>query len=354
MTKRFAGFSILLFFILMSHSSAYVSSPQLTRKPTPPDQPAQGPAGSQYLHGKVRHTIHGQGLTIYHLFEPADPAPESAEVLVYFHAKNVITPEPYLGVITQTVRMGYTVIFHNYGEIPGADIQPGYDVNSAATIKQAFEVLRSPGHVHPKSNRVSLAGHSSGAWILLFMAKQWAKYGLPEIVAIMLHDPTTLQKMYADPDTLTEFYPIFGYEMRNIPPHTFFAFITCEETRKYHEMVYNRNFFAADWLYFDHILCDRKNFFEIPSDYYGSPVLISAHITGITNVGSIFLDQIDYGFWKLSVGLLNLAYRGTDGDYVIGNGPKVRDMQRWSDGRPVNLIRTAVEIFGGSCPPAAN
>ncbi len=325
----------------------------LKRRPTPPDQPEEGPAGSRYPHGGARHTVHGRGPTLYHLFEPADPTPREAEVLLYFHGRHVIFPPPYWALITHTVRMGYTVIFHTYGQIPGANYQPGYDVTSAAVLRDALERLRGPGHVSPKSNRIALAGHSSGAWIILYMAKQWERYDLPEIAAIVLQDPTTLQKMFVEPDTLTELYPIFGDEMRNIPPSTHFVYITCEETRKYHEEIYGMQLFVLDWPYFDHIPCDRKNFIEIPSDFYGVPILLSHHLTGITNIGSLFLDQIDYGFWKLSMGLLNLAFEGTDGEYVIGNGPKVRDMQRWSDGRPVNKIKTAVEFFGERCLPVS-
>ena len=54
-------------------------------------------------------------------------------------------------------------------------------------------------------------------------------------------------------------------------------------------------------------------------------------------------NAIDYySFWKLSVGLSNLAFHGQDREYALGNTDKQKDMGQWSDTSPVNKLDVTV------------
>jgi len=54
-----------------------------TDEPTPPDQPTDGPGGSNYSHYGVRKTRYGFGGHKYWIFEPYGPKPESAPLIVF-------------------------------------------------------------------------------------------------------------------------------------------------------------------------------------------------------------------------------------------------------------------------------
>src|SRR5689334_12212380 len=52
---------------------------------TPPTQPADGPGGTNYSHQSVVESVFGTGEEQYYLFEPADPAPKSAPLIIFVH-----------------------------------------------------------------------------------------------------------------------------------------------------------------------------------------------------------------------------------------------------------------------------
>ena len=84
------------------------------KKPQPPGQPASGPGGSDYKHASVRESKYGSGGTEYHLFEPADPVPERAPVIVFLHGWTAMDPWLYGAWIQHLARRGNVVIHCRY------------------------------------------------------------------------------------------------------------------------------------------------------------------------------------------------------------------------------------------------
>src|SRR5438876_1883397 len=83
---------------------------------TAPVQPSSGPGGADYRHSKVVKTEHGQGGTQYWTFEPAEPTPASAPVIVFLHGWGAMQPRMYDRWIQHLVRRGNIVIYPRYQE----------------------------------------------------------------------------------------------------------------------------------------------------------------------------------------------------------------------------------------------
>ena len=58
---------------------------EATTRPTPPPQPADGPGGGKYPFGGLSMHRYGEGGGQYWIFEPADPIPKSAPVIIFNH-----------------------------------------------------------------------------------------------------------------------------------------------------------------------------------------------------------------------------------------------------------------------------
>ena len=110
----------------------------------------------------VKRQEFGRGARSYWLFEPAEPTPESAPVVVFHHGWLAVNPAAYGAWIEHLVRSGQVVIFPRYqadGFTRPADFLP----NALAAVRDALDVLEtSPGHVRPDRRRFALIGHSAG------------------------------------------------------------------------------------------------------------------------------------------------------------------------------------------------
>ncbi|PSR01578.1 MAG: hypothetical protein BRD50_08495 [Bacteroidetes bacterium SW_11_45_7] len=79
-----------------------------------PAQPGKGPGGSDYQHAKVRITDRAEGANGYWVFQPANPTPDSADVVVMNHGWGAYNPASYGGWIRHIVRKGSIVIYTRY------------------------------------------------------------------------------------------------------------------------------------------------------------------------------------------------------------------------------------------------
>src|SRR5437762_1304654 len=120
------------------------------------------PGEAESPHGAVRRFEIGQGPRSYWLFEPDQPRPEQAPVVVFLHGWFAVNPGFYGAWIDHLVRNGRIVIFPRYqndvGTMP-ADFLP----NAMAALHDALGVLHvGVGHVRPDPARFALIGHSAG------------------------------------------------------------------------------------------------------------------------------------------------------------------------------------------------
>src|SRR5579864_137841 len=121
--------------------------------PAPPEAAA---SDSFYPHKSVKRRELGFGAKSYWLFEPAEPAPERAPVVVFHHGWLAMNPGAYGAWIEHLVRSGSIVVFPRYQD--GWTTRPAdFLLNSLDAVRDAFDVLQTaPGHVRPDRERFAL------------------------------------------------------------------------------------------------------------------------------------------------------------------------------------------------------
>src|SRR5437879_2234893 len=80
----------------------------------PKEEPARGIEGYAYPHRAVNRREFGTGGQSYWLFEPAEPKPELAPVVVFVHGWLAVNPGAYGAWIDHLARSGRIVIFPRY------------------------------------------------------------------------------------------------------------------------------------------------------------------------------------------------------------------------------------------------
>ncbi len=160
----------------------------LLTKPSPPQQPASGPGGSDYAHRGVNQTEHGEGGQQYWIIEPAQPAPKRAPLVIFLHGWSAMTPDTYRGWINHLAKRGNIVVYPRYQDrlfTPATEFFP----NVIASVRAALAVLAQPGHVMPDLERVALVGHSAGGvQVANYLAKAVSEK-LPAAKAALIVEP---------------------------------------------------------------------------------------------------------------------------------------------------------------------
>lgn len=294
----------------------------------PPDQPLQGPGGAEYPCGRVIRTIQGSGDQAYYLFEPDEPRPATAPLVVFLHGWGGTNPDYYHTWIEHLVRKGSIVIFPVY-QSWGSLLSGGrYTTNCLEAIRAAIKMLQSKDHVRPELDRLAIVGHSVGGILALNIAALAQQSGLPVPKAIMSVEPKraptlSLEKLSAI-SSRTLLLVVVGDQDGLSPDDAVRIFRNTNQ-----------------------IPLKNKDFVTLVSDDYGAPPLIADHLapTGKVSAGKLMLsiaggaagtDALDYyGTWKLFDALTDAAFFGKNREYALGNTAQQRYMGKWSDGRPV-------------------
>jgi hypothetical protein len=313
----------------MTHLAPLLAA-RLSPAATPPEQPPSGPGGSDYTHAAAAVTAWGRGENRYWLYEPAQPTPPEAPVLLYLHGYGALEPGGYDPMLTHMARKGFTVIYPRYGWFwdPWA-----YENNAIDALQAALERLSGPDHVDPDLERFAISGHSLGGILSLRIAQRAGsgEEGIPLPRALILHDGAGYG---------TAAYPYMPLDdLSAIDPGTLLIFVIAESAPgdPSAEGVVRRG-----WANTPQIPREQRNALLVHSDHHGDPALLSNHL----GVSGDRVDAIDwYGYWKPTVAALDLAFFGEDAEYVLGGGAQVRDMGLWSDGVPVRGSSVA-EDFG--------
>jgi pimeloyl-ACP methyl ester carboxylesterase len=130
-------------------------SSDLDRRREEPEPPHRG----------VRRFEIGQGPRSYWLFEPDQPRPERAPVVVFLHGWFAVNPGFYGAWIDHLVRDGRIVIFPRYQNDVGTMPQD-FLPNALAAVHDAMGVLHvGVDHVRPDAAQFALIGHSAGATV---------------------------------------------------------------------------------------------------------------------------------------------------------------------------------------------
>ena len=307
---------------------------------TSPSQPMNGPGGMDYMHGSVIQNnftslFTGDG---YWLFEPDQPKPDSADVVIFNHGWGVYNPGPYGQWIEHLVKKGNIVIFPKYQQNDGTFFAT-YTPNAATGIIDAFDELNANvNRVKPRMNHIAMIGHSFGGVITANLAIEYNSYGVPKPKCFMLCEPgpgTSSGHLptYSDMDTDYKTLIIVGdddiivgnsfgkmiFDSTNIPTSQKNYIIQYADSPPTIEATHNEPLAANN-------------------NYDGgtiATVITAAYIASKE-------DAVDYYcYWKLADALLSCTFYGTDCEYGFGDTPEQRFMGNWSDGSPI----TELEVF---------
>jgi acetyl esterase/lipase len=300
---------------LVAISGAFAQGPV-----TPPSQPASGPGGNDYPHASyAKSGPFGRGGDAYYLYEPAEPTLATAPVVVFLHGYNGVDPSTQEGWIGHLARKSHIVIFPVYQD--GPNRAQSYTPNAKTAIKQALKKLKR-SNTKPDTGKFALIGYSLGATIAANIAGSARQSGLPSATALFVAhagDTTVLnprsRPILASPSRIPDLF-LLG-------------------------VVGNDDDFVGD-AYTKNIVegatkvpGSRKNLIRVFSDDTGAPALSSDHLAPVA--GSSTSNALDFfGYWKWSEALLDLAFRGENAEFAIGDTEAQRDMGDWSDGTPVH------------------
>ena len=332
---------------------AFFSQVTLLLAQLPPSQPISGPGGSNYLHDDVIFSDFTSWLSPegYWLFEPNDPKPDSANLILFNHGYGVFNPGPYGQWIEHLVRKGNIVIFPKY-QLSDASLPSTYTPNAIIGLQDALlELQTNPNRVKPRMQNYAIIGHSYGGVITSNMVTEYASYGIPKPKCFMLCQPGTgglnsgRLNSYANMDTDYNALIVVG-----------------------DDDIIVGDVFGREIMDSTNIPTSRKNFVTHFLDNNGFPFLEASHneplstnlsydggTTSTVITGGYLASKTDavdyYCYWKLADALLNCTFYNTDCEYAFGDTPEQRYMGEWSDGtsvvelqvEPANLLEVNFE-----------
>jgi acetyl esterase/lipase len=291
------------------------------------------PEGPVYPHKAVQRKEFGWGARSYWLFEPADPAPAKAPVVVFCHGWLAVNPGAYGAWIDHLVRSGQIVICPRYQT--DAFTRPvEFLPNTLAAVTDAIDVLlTAPGHVRPDLERFALIGHSAGGNLAAQMAAMAAEARLPKPRAVVAMMPGEVQ-------------PIREPTLDRIPADTLLVVVVAEEDRVVGDGRAREIFTEASA-----IPRSRKKYVLYRSDLHGVPRLVAHHLaptaafpefdTGDGLLRGFQMTKAEVnafdraGFWRLADVTLRAAFEGRTLDEATSGGELFRHLGYWSDGRAV-------------------
>lgn len=304
--------------------------------PSPPPQPSSGPGGSTYVNGAMTQNgpyfvgSTGNPALRYFLYEPADPAPSSAPVVLFLHGFNAVDPFVYQSWIEHIVRKGYVVVWVQYqeqGRRLNLTLPRNFEKNAASAWIAALGRLQTSTHVRPARDAsgqmlTGIVGHSLGGFLSAVLAARAADplNGMPAPFAVVAIEPGGLDLVpSADFGAIlpeTKLLVVIGDEDGIVCSRA--AVNLWETTAQIPDA--NRDFLLA--------LSDRR----------GRPAQIANHFFPAAKPSApTTVDARDFFItYKLSVAALNCAFEGSDCSYAFGDGaPEQLDMGLWSDEVPV-------------------
>jgi acetyl esterase/lipase len=352
-----------------------------------PAQPTSGPGGADYKYQQVIAKMYGTGATRYWIFEPADPKPELAPLVIFNHGWSAMEPKAYGAWIDHIVKRGNIVVYPVYQDSLRTPMRD-FTSNAATGIHAAIEKLQSdPGRVKPDLGHVAFVGHSMGGVISANLAAQWRQLNVPRPQAVMVVQPGNT---WSKPETMA----ITLADLSSINKDTLLLAVSGDRDRLTKDIDAQRIFNEST-----QVLPQNKNYIVLVSDDHGQAPLIANHFapcapdskytdssntnstndpstddtmrnrlrermqqraresggesTNVLIAAARAIDALDfYGTWKLFDGLTDAAFYSTHREYALGNTPQQRFMGKWGDGTPVKELQVTVASVTETNTPA--
>lgn len=306
-----------------------------------PGQALDGPGGAGYVHQSVSFLDAAQKADGYWLFEPADPKPDSAEVVVFLHGYGAYNPMAYGKWIKHLVAKGNVVIYPRYQKNLVWPRPDAFPKNAARGILDALEALKKDGRVYPKTDNMTFIAHSYGGVIAANLGTTWAQFGIPKPAAMLLAEPGSGPFKGARLANYSQLSPdlnllvvvgeddyVVGEEFGRL------VFETAVNTPQRNLIVQRRDTtHQRRWIMASH---SEPYAYDLDFDtglrnYTAKRVLMTAR-----------LNEVDFFcYWKLADALMTYTRTGEQKSYAFGNTPEQRFLGRWPDGTPIQPL----EVF---------
>jgi acetyl esterase/lipase len=317
----------------------------------PPEQPLQGPGGKEYRHITVQWRVQGNGPLAYWIFEPADPVPTTAPLIIFLHGWGGNSPANFGAWIDHLVKRGNLIVFPLYQD----SLRTPPDTmltNAIMAVKGAILRQEQEGMIRLDLQRVAIVGHSLGATLAAQMAAVAKREKLPVPKAIMPIAPGRGEHQSRQ---------LPWIDLRAIPLTVLVLVVVGEDDQNAGD-IGGKVIFTS----ISQVPLTNKNFLVMRSDYHGTPPLVANHRSpGAANPAywtpGVFkheqpaaqrrfprdlppVDAMDYyGYWKFFDGLTDAAFSGRNRIYALGDTPQQRFMGTWSDGTPVREPRVITD-----------
>ncbi len=283
-------------------------------------------------HKSIRKSEIGEGPRSYILFEPADPTPDRAPVVVFLHGWLAMNPGVYGAWIDHLVRDGNVVIYPRYmeTETPVVEFLP----NTLDALVDAFVVLESsPTHIKADRSRFAVMGHSTGGVLSAQVAALARSRGLPDPRAVVAVTPGDIVRTR-------------GPKLSDIPATTLLVVVAAE-----HDIITGDGRARQIYREATSVPTFRKKFVLFRTDLRGRPIFWADHLAPTASLASFdngdgpFHDFQMYqgatnaidreGFWKVADLTLAAAFAGQSLDDVTRRHGAFLNLGYWSDGHPV-------------------
>lgn len=368
--------SLLLCFALLCLSQSHLKA-----QIRPPEQPKAGPGGSQLPHAEVIKHRYESGAREYWIYEPDQPKPRRAPVIVFLHGWGGTNPAAYGAWLDHLVRRGNIVIYPRYQADLMSPVSE-FTASAIEAIKNALERLTTEkGHIKPDLDKFAVVGHSMGGLLTANVAALAAESGLPKVRAMMPVEP-------GRPSNPLGLFELELADLAKIPADTLLLSVVGEDDvlvgdhdgkRIYHEAT--------------KVAAANKDFITLLSDDHGEPALVAGHYaptgadprydngefvpardssipggpvrdrirerignrqrdpnakpedrgtdttSGSAPINRRGVDAMDFALWRLFDALCDAAFNGKNRGAALGNTPARRSMGKWSDGKPVKEMR---------------
>ncbi len=305
-----------------------------------PPQPTSGPGGSNYIHQSVTKNKYGSGGTAYWLYEPANPKPDSANVIIFNHGWGALNPACYGKWIEHLVRKGNLIIFPKWQY--DLNTFPQYFTPNATTaVKDAVNELAGNNHVKPRYYNTAYIGYSFGGVISANLAILADSAGIPAPKALLVCNG-------GNGGTQGSLLPTYS-DMPDIK-----LLIISGENDVVVADTFGRMLFDSTMM----VNPLFKNHITQYYDGHGSPVIEATHNEPISwdsaywssdffdnnwvvnaSYGVSKSDAVDFFcYWKFADAIADCAFYGTNCQYVFCKTPEEKFMGNWSDNIPVKEL----------------